>query len=100
MAAEAINIFAQNLPSDENLYVFPPFVLIGPLINFFKSMKIRLSIVVPNVSPRKFWWPIIEFYMRGPFSHWEERTKGCLDVSSKKEDWMALKTTPLGFIWI
>ena len=59
VGAEAVNVFAQNLPSDENLYVFPPFVLIGPLLNFFKSMEIRLSIVVPDISPRKFWWPLL-----------------------------------------
>ena len=34
--AAGINVFAQDIPPDENAYVFPPFVLIGPLLKYFK----------------------------------------------------------------
>ena len=33
--SSGINVFAQQLPVRENLYVFPPFVLISPLLHFF-----------------------------------------------------------------
>lgn len=29
-----INVFAQDILSDENAYIFPPFVLIGPLLKY------------------------------------------------------------------
>ena len=35
--AFGINVFAQDISSDENAYVFPPFVLIGPLLKYLCS---------------------------------------------------------------
>jgi len=32
--SSGINVFAQSLPPDHNLYVFPPFVLIAPLLKY------------------------------------------------------------------
>ena len=29
-----VNVFAQNVASQENAYVFPPFILVGPLLRF------------------------------------------------------------------
>ena len=34
--SSGVNIFAQDIFPAENYYVFPPFLLIGPLLNFFK----------------------------------------------------------------
>ena len=36
-----INVFAQHLPTEGNLYVFPRFVLIGPLLRFFIDSHYR-----------------------------------------------------------
>ena len=57
--AVGTNVFAQTIPSDENAYVFPPFVLIGPLFKFLSSYGCPYSIVVPDLCPRKFWWPML-----------------------------------------
>ena len=54
-----VNVFSQNLLPNENYYIFPPFVLIGSLINFFKSHTIRVTLIAPDLSPRKFWWPLL-----------------------------------------
>ena len=40
-----VNVFSQNLLSNENYYIFPPFVLIGSLINFFESHIIRVTLI-------------------------------------------------------
>lgn len=55
-----INVFAQDISSDENAYVFPPFVLIGPLLKYLRSQQCTFSIVVPDLCPRKFWWPLVQ----------------------------------------
>ena len=48
------NVFAQNLSMDENYYVFPPFVLIGSLIRFLKRSPVRVTLIAPDISPRKY----------------------------------------------
>ncbi|KAJ7389500.1 hypothetical protein OS493_031152 [Desmophyllum pertusum] len=63
--AAGVNVFAQHISfADnspfENCYAFPPFVLIGPLINFLRQEKARCTLVVPDISPRKYWWPIVQ----------------------------------------
>ena len=35
--SSGVNIFSQDLSPYENYYVFPPFVLIGPLLRFFQA---------------------------------------------------------------
>ena len=58
--ALGINVFAQDISSDDNAYVFPPFVLIGPLLKYLRSQRCTFSIVVPDLCPRKFWWPLVQ----------------------------------------
>ena len=57
--AAGVNVFAQYLSPSENAYVFPPFVLIGPLLKFLEGQHISYSIVVPDLSPRRYWWPLL-----------------------------------------
>lgn len=43
-----VNVFSQRLENEENPYVFPPFGLIFPLLNFLKSTGVRVcTMVVP-----------------------------------------------------
>ena len=57
-----INVFAQSLPSSRNLYVFPPFVLIPPLLKYFLEQDFRdpFTIVIPDLKPRRFWWALLQ----------------------------------------
>ena len=57
--SSGINVFSQQLSPAEIYYVFPPFVLIGPLLKFLLPCQAPTTIVIPDISPRKFWWPII-----------------------------------------
>ena len=54
-----INVFAQVIQQEENAYVFPPFVLMGPLLKFLESSIVSFTIVVPQLDPLPFWWPIL-----------------------------------------
>ena len=58
--SRGVNVFAQDVASQENAYVFPPFILVGPLLRFFDNALFPLTIVVPKLSPLPFWWPLIQ----------------------------------------
>ena len=75
--AFGVNVFAQDISSDENAYVFPPFVLIGPLLKYLRSQLCTFSIVVPDLCPRKFWWPLVQ---RTASSSFKLGSKGDADI--------------------
>ena len=54
-----VNVFAQVIQQEENAYVFPPFVLVGPLFKFLESSIVNFTIVVPQLDPLLFRWPIL-----------------------------------------
>ncbi|KAK2552756.1 Protein LIGHT-DEPENDENT SHORT HYPOCOTYLS 6 [Acropora cervicornis] len=53
------NVFAQSIARQENAYLFPPFLLTGPLFRFLESQSCTFTIIVPDISPRKYWWPLV-----------------------------------------
>lgn len=54
-----VNLFAQTLLAEDNAYVFPPLVIIGPVLRFLLASKCRFTIVIPDLFPRRFWWPLV-----------------------------------------
>ena len=61
--SNGVNLFAQDL-NDESLdmrnpYVFPPFCLIAPVLRFLFQFRVPFTIVVPDIQPRQFWWPML-----------------------------------------
>ena len=57
--AAGANVFSQTITS-ENVYVFSPFVLVGPLLKFLKTQSCSFSIVVPDLTPRRYWWLLLQ----------------------------------------
>jgi len=53
-----VNVFAQDVASQESAYFFPPFILVGPLLRFLGKALFSFTIVVPKLSPLLFWWPL------------------------------------------
>lgn len=60
------NVFSQQLMC-ENAYVFPPFVLIGPLFKHLRTQRCPFSMVVPDLCPRRYWWPLLQQYASSSF---------------------------------
>ena len=60
-ASQRINAFAQPIPLGHNIYVFPPFVLVGPLLRYFIDQGFRgaFPLVTPDLRPRRFWWVLL-----------------------------------------
>ena len=62
--ATAVNLFAQDPahhPSSlfRNPYVFPPIILVGQLLRFLIHFPLPCTLVIPDVFPRKYWWPLL-----------------------------------------
>lgn len=57
-ASHGINLFAQHISCAENTYVFPPFVLVGPVLRFLT--EVPLTIVLLRLTPIPYWWPILQ----------------------------------------
>ena len=62
--ALGVNVFAQSpdLYRPEvfsNPYVFPPICLIPKVFRYLNSLKLPYTLVVPDVIPRRFWWPLL-----------------------------------------
>ena len=56
------NVFAQPIPSEHNVYVFSPLVLVGPFLRYFLDQRQRFAftIIVPRFHPRRYWWAILQ----------------------------------------
>ena len=52
-SSHGVNLFAQRVSHTENAYVFPPFVLVGPVLRFLRD--VTFTIVVPKLTPLPFW---------------------------------------------
>ena len=65
--AQGTNVFSQVLSSSENAFVFPPFTLIGPLFKFLASQPCSFTMIAPDVSPRKYWWPLLQHQATAAF---------------------------------
>ena len=61
--SSGVNLFTQDLVSHGVLmtrpYVFPPMALTGPVLKFLQSYKQSCTVVVLDMFPKKYWWPIL-----------------------------------------
>lgn len=60
--SSGVNVFAQPVPTGHNIYVFPPFLLMGPLLRFLidQPRHIAFKVIVPDLRPRRYWWAILQ----------------------------------------
>ena len=59
METSGVNVFSQDIRSELNPDVFPPFILIFPLLSFLKHQGVSCTIVVPELKPLPLWWPAL-----------------------------------------
>ena len=63
-----VNLLAQDLTQFstvmQRLYVFPPNVLVGPVLRFLQSYRQPCTVVVLDTYPRKYWWPLLQRFSR------------------------------------
>eukprot|EP00794_Sanderia_malayensis_P014932 gene14932-biopygen12452 len=80
----ATNVFAQELSPVHQYYVFPPFVLIGPLLRFLRGSGCSVSLIAPDICPRKFWWPILTSLTTNKILLGSKRQSGILQYPPSK----------------
>lgn len=79
-----VNIVAQTIARHENPYVFPPFALILPVLNFLKESKVpRCTFIVPTFHPTPNWQPLLEKYSVATFLLGKQGKSGVLPFPSK-----------------
>jgi hypothetical protein len=79
-----VDFFAQDIKRERNIYVFPPFVMIGPLLSFLRQLRVASTVVLPEVSPRPAWWPMVVANSVGRLLLGQMGEKGVILVPSKK----------------
>ena len=61
-------LFAQDLTQFSTImqrpYVFPPNVLVGPVLLFLQSYRQSCIVVILDTYPRKYWWPLLQRFAR------------------------------------
>ncbi|CAC5368150.1 unnamed protein product [Mytilus coruscus] len=57
-----VNLFSQNLRNEQNLYVYPPFVLVFPVLSLLREQGISCTIIVSEMRPLPIWWPVLKYY--------------------------------------
>jgi len=74
-----VNVFANPLPAGHNIYVFPPFVLLGPLFRYVVDQELRgaFTLIVPDIRPRPFWWATIQASVSRSISLGQEGLEFC-----------------------
>ena len=62
--SSGVNMFAQDLtrqgPAMRRPYVFPPLIIVAPVLWFLDSFKQFCTIVVLDIYPRKYWGPLLQ----------------------------------------
>ena len=101
-ASSGVNLFAQDLsrhePFLEHPYVFPPSILVGPVLCFLKSLRRSCTVVVLDVYPRKYWWPLIQCWSSRSLKLACKGDSQALLIPSK-EGWINHTNIP-GDFWI
>jgi hypothetical protein len=96
--AAGVNVFSQSDLS-ANAYVFPPFVLIGPLLKFLQHQSCAYSMVVPDLFPRRCWWALLQARSSDSFLLGKKGERDVLLFPSKNV--VTFETRPLQWdLWV
>lgn len=100
--SHGVNVFTQDLSSDRVLlkkpYVFPPLVLVGPIVRLLKSHQLSCTLVTFETYPRKYWWPMVKASSTMSWRVAPQGTPGVLLVPSK-DGWTPHPGIP-GDLWV
>ena len=60
--SSGVNVFAQTIQMEHNVYVFPPFVLVGPLLRYFFDQRqcFSFTVIAPRLQRHRYWWAILQ----------------------------------------
>ena len=97
-----VNLFAQDLslfgPLMRLPYVFPPLILVGPLLCLLRQFQQSCTMVILDLYPRRYWWPILQ---RVSVKKCKLACKGAADALSlpATNGWIPYVNIP-GDLWV
>jgi len=63
-----VNLLGQDLTQFSTVmqcpYVFPPNVLVSPVLRCLQSYRQSCTVVALDTYPRKYWWPLLQRFSR------------------------------------
>ena len=99
--SSGVNIFAQDLTQHglmmRHPYVFPPLVLVGPLLRFLELHQQAFTIVILDIYPRKYWWPLLHSRAIKVLKLASKGDQGALLLPTRK-GWVPQRCIP-GDLW-
>ena len=87
-----VNVFSNPLPSGHNIYVFPPFVLIGPFLCYVIDQEFHgaFSLIAPDIRPRPFWWATVQAFVVDRFLLGKKGSSSVLLFPSRhSQEWVS-----------
>ena len=79
--SSGVNLFVQDLTQlgsrMHRPYVFSPSLLVGSVLGLLRQMEQSCTVVVLDVYPRKYWWPLLQYSAR---KAWKMAVRGDPDV--------------------
>lgn len=83
--SSGVNVFSQTLCPSDNMYVFPPFVLVLPVLTLLRSQKVKsCTMVVPFEDTKPVWWPLFYNSLVNHFILGKKGELGVLLLPSKQ----------------
>ena len=82
--SSGVNLFTQEIPFEENCYVFPPFHLVLPVVNFLIENRATCTVLVPATGITPVWLPAVYDYLHDAMIIGRAGDKGILLYPSKK----------------
>lgn len=99
--SSGVNVFSQDLSRHPEIlqraYVFPPLPLVGPLLRFLEGCKQPCTIIVLDIYPRKYWWPILQYRSQKSYKLASKGSRTAL-LSPSKKGWVHHSGIP-GDLW-
>ena len=79
-----VNVFAQDITKENNPYIFPPFALIFPILNFLKEQRVRVcTFIAPKFDCVPIWEPFLRSHVRSCVCIGEKGAKHVICFPSK-----------------
>lgn len=82
--SSGVNLFCQNVRGEGNLYVYPSFPMIFPVLKFLVEQGVACTVVVPKMNPLPIWWPKLEIYSVGSVCLVLKGEKSVVRIPTKK----------------
>ena len=96
--SSGVDVFAQEVGEETNPYVFPPFIMIMPILLLLKEQEVKgCTIVVPRRQKKEVWWCLLRAHVVREMVLIKEGEVGGLTVPTKR-GWDSSRPAPCDLV--